>query len=165
MFNTVLATPACRQTGPNSKGFPANIMDKTAIAWLPPLFCGVFTTLLLHHRNCYSTPVLVVIISPPAARCAQRHGSGSRRPRQHRTTHSMAAGRSTRCPMETYKGLTPVRVRTTAPITSPSSVKGAQEPASLPGSSALPQSRDLAHPMLGMSSSSPRCAASPKRRG
>lgn len=78
----------------------------------------------------------------------------------------MAAGKSTLCPIETYRGLVLFLVINTAPITSLLSISSVYEPASVVFSgSCLPQSLDLAHPIVGISIMSPRCEAIPSRLG
>ena len=77
----------------------------------------------------------------------------------------MAPSRSQRCPGETNSGLTRSRVRRTAPIVSSPSVKALHWPRVGPGSSYSPKRCDLAQPIVGISSQSPRWDARPSRRG
>ncbi len=70
-----------------------------------------------------------------------------------------------RCPLETYTGLTPTRVRNTAPTISPLCIKGCQLPRVSGNSSCFPTSNDLATPILGIFTMTPRWQAIPNRRG
>ena len=92
-------------------------------------------------------------------------GSGIRYLPTHPRTMRRADSRSTLCPIDTNMGLVPSRVLSAAPITSSPSLSSAREPLARPGSSNLPVSLDLAHPMVGMSKRRPRWQAMPNRLG
>src|SRR5690606_24496732 len=88
-------------------------------------------------------------------RSARRIGSQIRGRGDRRRTSAYGESRCTRCPTDTYTGLTPSWRRRQRPSTSPRSTRSAAAPRVGPGSAASPTNAFLATPSTGRSSSTP----------